>query len=592
MVNRATKLRWRRRIKRGQRQVEDVGAQADAGLEQHFFRRLGRLIRVRRFVVSWLLLMALLILGSVVQLRGLSQYYQELEPAPGGAFTEGVIGVFSGANPLYASGAADSSVAKLVFSGLMQYDTDNNLVNDLAEDIKADERGARYEVKLRTDAVWHDGEPVTAEDVVFTYRTIQNPDARSQLFESWRGVKISAKDNSTIVFELPNALASFPHSLTNGIVPKHILEDIAPDQLRSARFNTVEPVGSGPFKWDALEVVGASQEEREERIGLMPNEDYYKGQPSLNRFIIRTFRDTPPMLKAYKAGELNGMVGLNSTAEELESAPGLIEHNVPLAGQVMAFFNTTEAPLNDVYVRRSLVQAVNVASAVKSLDYPAIVTRAPLLTSQLGYDRERTQLPYDTTGAQSRLDQAGWRKGSDGIRQKDGNRLSITLQAQNTADYIAITGYLQEAWLDIGVEVEVLLQTDGEIRSAVQRHGYQVILYGISVGPDPDVFAYWHSSQADPNSTRLNLSDYKSSKADAALEEGRIRTDSTARIPRYRDFLDAWRADAPALALYQPRFLYITRGPIFNFAPKLLNSSTDRYADIENWMIREEKTVK
>lgn len=592
MVDRATKLRWRRRFRRQRQQVEEVSEQAEALAERHFFKRLSRLTQVRRFIGSWLLLLTLLIAGSVVQLRALGQYYQELEPAPGGTYSEGIVGMFTNANPLYATSAVDSAVSHLVFSGLMKYDSDNQLVGDLAEDVSVGDRSLRYTVTLRPNLRWQDGRSLTAEDVVFTYKTIQNPDARSPLFSSWDGVQVEARGERTVVFTLPNQLGAFAHSLTNGIVPKHLLEDVPANRLRSAEFNTISPVGSGPFKWDALEVRGNTQEEREERIGLTPNEHFYRSRPKLNQFIIRTFRDNSLMIDAFEAGELDAMAGLEQVPDGLSDRPGIRDYNIPLTAEVMTFFNTNEPPLGDVNVRRALVQAVNTPEAVRSLGYPVIAAKGPLLMSQPGYDSKLTQLPFNKAEAQQRLDKVGWRKGADGIRKKGGQELALTLKVQNVNDYVHVSNYLRDAWEDIGVKMDVILQTEADIQSAVSRHDYQALLYGISVGPDPDVFAYWHSSQINQASARLNLSEYNSSKADSALEEGRIRSDPAVRAVKIRPFLEAWRSDAPALALYQPRFLYIVRGNLFNFNPAIFNEPTDRFSNVDNWMVREEKVVK
>src|SRR5690606_3753594 len=142
-------------------------------------------VGVRRFVFAWVLLFSLLITGVVMQNRALSRFYQTLEPGKGGIFTEGIVGSFTNANPVYAIDPVDASVSRLVFSGLLKYNDRNKLVPDLAESVQADSRGITYTAKLRQNALWHDGKPVTAEDVVFTYQTIQKPDARSPLFENW-----------------------------------------------------------------------------------------------------------------------------------------------------------------------------------------------------------------------------------------------------------------------------------------------------------------------------------------------------------------------------------------------------------------------
>jgi peptide/nickel transport system substrate-binding protein len=593
MIDRTTKLRWRRRFKKRRQQVEDIGVTAEQGIEKHFFKRFGRLMAVWRFAASWLVLLVLVAVGTVLQIRGLSQHYQTLQPTPGGTYTEGIIGSFTTANPLYATSAADSSVSRLVFSGLMRYNAENRLVPDLAQSLSVDASGKVYTVKLRSGITWHDGEPFTAKDAAFTYGVIKNPDARSPLFSTWKDVKVTEVDSQTLTFELPNILSTFPESLTNGIVPMHVLGSMEPGQLRTARFNTVAPIGTGPFKWEKLEVAGTTQEERQEVVGMLPNEQFYRSPPKLGHFIIRTFRDEKHMVGAYAAGELTSMVGLASISDTVRGVPDFNEYNIPLTGAVMVFFKTSAPPFDDVKVRRALVQGVDTTAAVQTLGYPVKLVRGPLLDSHIGFDQAQTQLPPDPVAAATYLDKAGWLMDTDGIRKKAGTVLTFTLYAQNTSDYSAITGFLQKAWKNLGVKVEVLLQNDADMQGVVSRHDYGALLYGISIGTDPDVFAYWHSSQFSPSAAvRLNLSEYKSKTADSALEAGRTRLEPSVRAAKYAPFLRAWREDAPALALYQPTFLYVTRGKVFNFEPKSLNGITSRYVNVENWMIRQERVTR
>lgn len=593
MIERTTKLRWRRRFRKSRKQVEDIGANAEQGIEIHFFRRLGRLTGVWRFAAGWLVLLLLLAIGTVLQTRALGQYYKTLQPTSGGTFTEGIIGSFTSANPLYATSAPDSSVANLVFSGLMKHDRDNKLIPDLAESVSVDKSGRIYTVKLRRNVKWHDGQPFTAKDVAFTYEMIRNPDARSPLFNTWKDIKVIAQDSSTLTFELPNVLSTFQESLTNGIVPRHLLKSVEPSQLRTNKFNTVEPIGTGPFRWDKLEVAGTTQESRQEIIGLTPNVDFYRQPPKISKFIIRTFRDEKQMIHAYEEGELTSMVGLTSVPDNVREVSDFQEYNLPLTGAVMVFFNTSKPPMDDARVRRAIVQSIDVPQAIQGLARPMKAVRGPLLDTHIGFNQKLTQLPADTGQASKDLDKAGWKKDVSGIRKKAGQELTFTLYAQNTSDYSTISAYLQKAWKNMGIVVDVRLQDDTDIQGTVSRHDYGALLHGISMGTDPDVFAYWHSSQASPSSpSRLNFSEYKSKEADAALEAGRTRLDPRVRAIKYQPFLKAWREDAPALALYQPTFLYVTRGRIYNFEPKSINSITNRYANVEDWMIRQEKVIK
>ncbi len=593
MFNRTTKLRWRRRVRRSRQHVEDIGLQTEESLERHFFRRLTRLLGVRRFIGGWLLLMLLLVTGVIMQTRALGGYYQVLKPAPGGTYTEGIIGTFTNANPIYASGGVDGAVSRLLFSGLMKYNDQNELVGDLAESYSVNEAGTRYEVTLKPDLKWHDSQPLTAADVIFTYQAIQNPDAKSALFSSWSGIQLEQINDLTLAFTLPNTLSSFPYALTNGIVPKHLLESFPASQLRSTRFNTMQPVGSGPFRWQAIEVTGLTPESRQERIGLVRNENYHGGTPNLDSFTIVSFRGEEQLLKSFENQEITAAVGLGSVPDNLSDNTAIREHNIPLTGEVLVFFKTSHPILADVKVRQALVKAADPGVIVDGLDHSVIAARSPLLASHIGFDKTLLQFPTNVAEANALLDSAGWVMGADGVRAKGEERLTFILSAVANSEYNYVTRTLQQQWRAVGVDVSVDQPEDSKLPATVSRHDYDALLYGISLGTDPDVFAYWHSSQADPRApTRLNLSEYKSSVADRALEAGRTRADAAVRATKYRPFLEAWRNDAPALALYQPRFLYVTHGEVYGFKPLELNNAIERFNSVEQWMIREVKAIK
>lgn len=591
MVDKATKLRWRRRVRRSQKHVENIGVQAEQHLELNFFNRLSRLVEVRRFVAAWLLLLLLLIGGVVVQLRRLPALYQQLQPESGGSYSEGILGSFTNANPLYATNSVDTSVSRLVFASLLKYDAQNKLVGDLAQSIVGDDRAITYTVTLKPNLMWHDGKPLTADDILFTYQTIQNPDAKSPLFPNWQGVKIEQKDPRTIVFTLPHGLASFPDSLTTGIIPKHWLANINANQLRSVAFNTTNPIGAGPFKFGRVEVVGETQETREERVGLEPNENYHGGKPKIDAFTIRAFRDERRLIRSLETQELDAAAGLEDVPEGLRGKRDVMDFNVPLNAEVMVFLKNSQPILQDVKVRQAIVQATDTASIISGLNYPVIATKSPLLRGDIGYSKDIVQLSPNQQAAQALLDQAGWIVGADGIRAKADQRLTFRLYSQSNSQYAYVSQELQKQWRAIGVDAQVILQPESELQTTIAFHTYDALLFGIALGTDPDVYAYWHSSQADPRSaSRLNFSEYKSNQADQALEGGRARSDAALRAAKYKPFLQAWRNDAPAVALYQPRFLYVTYGKLYNFAPTTFNSPTDRYTNVQNWMIREQRT--
>lgn len=589
VINRTTKLRWRRNFKRKQRIIEGIGSGAEEHIDRHFFRRLGRLYEVRRFLLGWLLLIILASGLTIAQTRALGNYYQTIKPTPGGIYSEGIVGSFTNANPIFAAGEVDSAVARLMFLGLMTYDSKGQLVGDLAKSLAVDATGKVYTVVLNSDLYWQDNKPITAQDVVYTLQSIQNPDVKSPLFSAWQGIKVTALDIKTITFTLPNILASFPHSLTVGILPKHILGNVAPGSLRSSLFNTTQPIGSGPFKWHGVSVVGDTVKNRQQSVTLLASPNYFKGRPKLNQFVIRSFLDEGQMLKSFKAGELNAMAGVQDLPDDLKTDLNVSQYNVPLAGEVLAFFNTSSKLLGDMQVRRALEMAVDQRKVMASLSYPSVSAKSPLLRDMPSYDPAITQKPFDLQSANNTLETAGWVRGKDGLRSKSGQILRLTLNTLNTVEYASVANVLQDQWKQLGIDITVTSLNQADLQGAIDSRSYDILVYGISLGGDPDQFAYWHSSQADVRaSRRLNFSNYSSKVADASLEAGRTRTDPSLRAAKYRPFLEAWRDDAPAMALYQPRMLYVSQGAVFNFDVKKINSAADRYYGVQNWMIRTE----
>jgi peptide/nickel transport system substrate-binding protein len=589
---RLIRLRFRRRLRKGQRQVEDLGQQAEQGLEQHFFRRFGHLAAVRRFVSGWLTLVILLIVGILIQNLLLSGYFQALRPVPGGIYDEGVLGRFTNASPLYATSDVDTTVSHLIFAGLFSYDDQNRLVGDLASGYSVDAKGTTYTVHLKPHLTWQDGQPLTSADVVFTYQMIQNPDAESPLQTSWQGITVSSDGLLGVTFKLPNPLASFPDSLTNGIIPRHLLASIPPVDMRSADFNTEDPVGAGPFAWQAVQVTGSDPNTAEEQIALIPFAHYQGGRPKLQQFVVHAYADQTQLTQAFKSNQLDGAEGLNSVPSALHGMTSLQSHTLLLSAATMVFFRTSDGVLADTQVRQALVQAADVPQIMTQLGYATVAVREPLLANQLGYNPIYRQAGFNLTAAKALLTADGWVVGNGGLRDKAGQPLEFSLTAADTPEYHLVVRDLQRQWQQLGVRLEPQFLDSADFQSALSQHDYSAVLYGISIGIDPDVFVYWDSSQADPRSpNRLNLSEYKNATADASLEGGRTRLDPTLRIIKYQPFLQAWQQDNPALGLYQPRLLYLTDGQVAGLTDHTINTATDRFDNVQNWEIREAKVT-
>ena len=580
-------LRFRRSWRRRQHQVDDLSQNATSQLEKNFLGRLSKLRLVWRFSVGWMLLFILLGGCLIAQISALDSYYQTVQPIPGGLYSEGIQGTFTTANPLYAVNEVDTSASRLIFASLLAYNNQNQLVGDLANSWSVNSAGTVYTVHLRPNLEWQDGQPLTSADVVFTYQTIQDPDAQSPLFTSWQNVKVAAIDSQTVTFTLPNPLSSFPYSLTNGIVPEHILGAINVADLRSADFNTADPIGAGPFQWRSVGVSTDNQNATETQINLVPFRHYWTGAPKLDSFTINAFSSRNDLLNAYQNGQITAMIDLDNLPADIANNSDNQVYNLPLTAGVYVFFKNSNPILSDTKVRQALVLAADRSAIINGLAYTVIPVNEPLLQGQLGYNPSYAQVTNQPNQAKALLDADGWSVGAGGTRTKNSQPLDFTLTVPNDAEYLKVAGVLSAEWRAIGVNVNVQPEQSMDFQGSLSSHSYDAVLYGISIGVDPDVFVYWDSAQADVNSTEpLNFSEYHSSVTDAALEAGRTRLDNHLRSIKYQAFLQAWQQDNPALGLYQPSLLYVSHVPIYGLGGNQINTDADRFDNVQNWMIR------
>lgn len=561
-------------------------------LDKYIFKRLNNLKDSKKFVISWTSLILLIIVLLLAQNYFLSSYYQKLEPVAGGVYNEGILGTFTTANPIYATSDVDSSMARLIFSSLFEYNNSDHLVGDLASKLSVNSKGTVYTVSLKPNLFWQDNQPLTSKDVVFTYDLIQNPDAQSPLFSSWQGVNVQADGPSKVIFTLKDPLSSFPNQLTTGILPYHILSKVPVSELRSDSFNTTKPIGSGPFEFQSVSVSGNSPTNAIEQIYLKPFNLYANGRAKLMQFVVNAYASKNAMINAFESGQLNGIEGLVSVPKKISQMKNVVVHNLILTAGVYVFFKTTGPILSDANVRTALVEATSVPNIINKLGYPTHQVNEPLLEGQLAYNPKYKEPSYNLSNANNILNQDGWILAKNGLRYKNNQPLSFNLLVSNNSEYVRVAKELKSFWSKIGVDLNIINLDQTDFNNALQTHQYDSILYGISIGTDPDVFVYWDSSQASITSTtHLNLSEYSNPTADESLEEGRTRLNPALRVIKYEGFLAAWQKDLPALGLYQPRNLYITNGPLYGITNSEINSAAGRLNNVNNWEIDESKVT-
>jgi len=573
----------RKGLKRRARKIESATLKH---AHRFIVRRLDNVRDVRRHALGWLVLVALLILATGFQMYWSQSKYTKTIVAAGGTYAEGVVGKLDTLNPLYATTSPERSASRLIFSSLVTYDLQSKVKSDLALTWKTSEDGKIYTVALRKDATWHDGKQVTADDVVFTVNLMKNPLARSQQYfdGTWRGIAVAKVDDHTVTFTLPSPYAPFPHALNFGVLPEHQLKSIPPSRLRESAFNR-SPIGSGPFKFRNLQVLSADQGRLV--LHMVANQDYYGGTPLLERFQVHTYQNHDELRKGFLTSEVNAATDLTAgdvdTIKTQES--DAIDANVQLHNGVYGIFRNDSPFLADVNVRQALVQAVDRPEVFKSLGGQGRLLEGPLVPEHTGAIRGLHQAKFDKKAAEDKLTAAGWVRTGQDVRVKDGQKLQLTVVSRQDGDYPALLAQLSKYWRAVGVDVHTQLVPARTIEGNVLiPRAYDVLLYELELGADPDVYAYWHSSQARPNAR--NLANYKSGIADDALSSARARSEPQLRDAKYRAFVDEWLKDAPAIAFYQPTLHYVASENTRTISKNSsIPDAVSRYRAVEYWTV-------
>ncbi len=534
----------------------------------------------RRKAIGWVLLIVALIGVAMWQANLSAQQYTALIPTKGGAYTEGVFGGLDTLNPIFASSPAELSASRLLFAQLLTYDTKGDLVGELAESWVSDAKGQVYTVKLRPGAQWHDNQPITADDIVYTFNLIKNADTRSPLYSSWRNVAVERVDAATVTFTLPSPYAAFVNSLTVGILPQHALKDIAPNSLRTAKFNRAPLVTSGAFTFQDLRTLDTAG--MHILLQMASNTSYVLGKTNIDSFYLHAYKDQADLATAFRTQEVASIS--DASSDQLNALQGVqyVQIDAPLYNGTYAFLKMDSPMLSDQRVRQALQYATDQSAIVKLLGGRVESLPGPLLPGQLGFRPGVRQPKPDYAIAGQLLDKAGWPLGPNGKRMHNGEPLRFRMVSIVNGDLPAVTQELMNQWGRLGIDFDSqLVRAEDVQQNIIVPRAYDVLIYQIAIGRDPDVFAYWHSSQA--TTLGFNVSNYKSTKVDEELVSARTTTNVSLRDAKYRAFVQQWLNDVPAVALYRPSLTYIQNGNVSTFPSQPVISATDRYFDIRYW---------
>ncbi|NCU37742.1 peptide ABC transporter substrate-binding protein [Candidatus Saccharibacteria bacterium] len=578
--------------KRLARRVKKAEGATQRHAHRFIIRRIDNIRLVSREITLWLLIVSAIIAAIGVQILVGQDQFMTSAAVGGGTYVEGVVGQVDSMNPLYISTPTEGSVSKLLFSSLYSYDETGSLKQDLANKMEVNEAGVKYTVTLRDDVSWHDGNPLGAQDIVFTINLIKNPATRSPLRVNWLDVSVVAVNETTVEFTLPATYAAFPHALTFPVLPEHILKPIAPGAIRESTFSS-SPIGSGPFTFRRLQMADTINDHKV--VHVAANKDYYGGRPKLDRFEIHAYPDEESLIKALNSGELSGASGLSPVSRDQITSDRYSVTAQPLHSGVYVLFNLNNPVLKDIKVRRALQAGTDTAQIRKDMGGRVLPLDGPLLISQLEGDDIPRVADGNIDQAIKLLDEAGW-KLNGSYRVKGDEQLSFAITTTKNSEFEKVLNSIEKQWQKLGIKVEktVLDPTVGTVsfvQDVLQARNFDMLLYELSIGGDPDVYAYWHSSQV--GQAGYNFTGYSSQRADASLASARSRIEPDLRNAKYKQFVREWQNDVPAIGVYQSILEYVSR----DSARAVQKDSqvvveSDRYANVQYWTVTSDTVYK
>jgi peptide/nickel transport system substrate-binding protein len=379
--------------------------------------------------------------------------------------------------------------------------------------------------------------------------------------------------------------AAFPHALNFlPILPEHVLRDVEPSAIRENAFSNA-PIGSGAFTLRFIQDVDKTDGRK--IIHLARNNDYYRGVPKLDRFQLHVYPTTDAVVKALNTGEVNASADLTQTdATELNDERYNVEHK-PVNSGVYALLNTTSPALGDKRIRQALQLSTDTKAVREGVGKNLPELYLPFTAGQLSGDVPGAPA-YDPLAAARLLDEAGWTV-QNNSRQKDGQPLKLSVVTTKNNDLERALEIVAKQWRSLGITVTTNIvdptdQSQNVVRNILQPRNYDVLLYQLAIGGDPDVYAYWHSSQVSGNG--FNFSNYSNAISDDSLISARSRLEPDLRNAKYLTFARQWLSDVPAIGLYQTTVQYAYSKSVHALAPEqTVVSAGDRYANVLYWSV-------
>ncbi len=547
---------------------------------------------MRRF--RWQLLIVL-VTGLVVGLilvfqRSVSSPVVESTPNPvtGGSYTEALVGDIMRLNPaLDRFNQPDRDVDRLIFSSLVKFDSRGLPVGDLAANWEVSSDGTRYVINLRENAVWHDGTPLTSQDVLFTISLMQGNSnlVAEDLRTFWQLVHVEVLSDLSLEFSLPNSFAPFLDYLTFQILPSHLLGNLSLDELVDHPFN-LAPIGSGPYRFKEFHLTDG----KIDGVSLESFEYYYLGRPYIDEINFKLFPDSNTALQAYLSDEVDAVARIDHT--DLETAlnqPGLDIHSSRLPRLTIVFLNTqnlTQPLLQSADFRKALMAATNRQAIIDEVfTSQAVPALGPITPGNWAFYDGLEPYRYDVDLARQLLAGAGYSWSEAGqLMTPEGTQASLTLLVQDDGVHNQMASILAENWTSIGIQIVLDVRPYAELMTNLEGRTYEAALVDIDLSnsPDPDPYPFWAESQAEAGQ---NYAQWRNTTASEYLEQARTQPNTELRVRLYRNFQILFAEDLPSLPLFYTVYNYGMKASIMNVSIGPIYDPADRFNAVNTWYI-------
>jgi peptide/nickel transport system substrate-binding protein len=538
--------------------------------------------------------MGVLVGTTIILLVAVNASFLVQRPARGGTLIEGVLNTPAHINPLLATGDtgsnADRDLSALIYSGLLRSNGKGGFIPDLAQKYTISPNGLVYTFTLKPNLVWHDGQKITASDVVFTIKTAQDSRIKSAKRANWDGVGVEQIDDLTVQFTLAQTYAPFLENATMGILPEHIWKTVDYNRFDTNKYNR-EPIGSGPYKFSSLQTTTKDGDEIPVSYTLKAFDSFALGAPHIATIKFLFYHNDDELMSAISSGDVDAINGISpENARVLEEHGSRVLH-APLPRVLAVFFNQSQAPIfADISVRKALALVVDKQSIInKALAGYGVILDSAIPPGAIGYQPATHELSQEDrlTEARALLEKAGW-KFSDMTKtwtkklKKETQTLSFDLSTSEASELKTVAQELKTSWENFGIPVNVRVFATGDLKETVVRpRKFDALFFGQAFGRDGDPYPFWHSSQRlDPG---LNIASYANPRVDKILESARIEPSGAKRSVAYKAFHEELAKDSPAVFLYAPEFLYVVPQDVEGLSLKSISTPSERFLNIYEW---------